>query len=123
MKNVTTADKILIAASVCFVASSFVFVNAFAVQGSAVLIQVNGMTVHKASLSETHTITVQGAHGLLTVTIQDGKVAVTQADCANHICMKTGWRSSSGDIIVCVPNKMVVRIVGGKQKEVRATTG
>lgn len=123
MKQLTTADKIVIAVFACLVVASFVFVNMSMREGSVVLIQVDGTIVHKTSTSETHTIAVQGTHGRLTVETRDGKVAITQAECPNHICVKTGWRSRSGEIIVCVPNNTVVRIVAGKEKEVRATTG
>ena len=123
MKQLTTADKILIGAFACLVAASFAFVSALTMEGGLVLVQVDGAIVHKTTLSETHSISVQGTHGRLTVEIREGKVAVTQAECPNHICVKTGWRSRSGEIIVCVPNNTVVRIVPGKQKEVRATTG
>jgi hypothetical protein len=123
MKQLTTADKILIAVFACLVAASFVFINVLLTEGSVVLIQVDGTIVHKTSLSETHSIAVQGTHGRLTVETRGGKVAITQAECPNHICVKTGWRSRSGEIIVCVPNNTVVRIVAGEHKQVRATTG
>lgn len=121
-QRLTTADIVLIAASACLIVASYVFAGTTMAQGSVVLIQVDGKTVHKTSLTETHSTVVKGAHGSLTVETREGKVAVTQADCPNHICVKTGWRSRAGEVIVCVPNKTVVRITG-EQKGVRATTG
>jgi len=123
MKKLTTADIILIAVFACLVAASFAFVNASSGEGSVVLIQVDGAVVHKTSLRETHSISVHGTHGRLMVEIREGKVAITQAECPNHICVKTGWRSHSGEIIVCVPNNTVVRIDATIENEVRATTG
>jgi hypothetical protein len=123
MKMLTTADKLLIAVFACLVVASFAFVNALSGEGSVVLIQVDGAIVHKTSLRETHTIAVHGTQGQLTVEIREGKVAITQAQCPNHICVKTGWRAHSGEIIVCVPNNAVVRIAASRENEVRATTG
>jgi hypothetical protein len=123
MKQLTTGDMILVAVSACLVAASFFSVGMFAEQGSIVLVQVDGRTVHKSMLAERDSTVVTGAHGRLTVEIRGGKVAITRADCPNHICVKTGWRSGSDEIIVCVPNKTVVRIVAGQEREVRATTG
>ncbi len=120
---ITAADKILMVVSACLIVASYVFANAVAVQGSVVVIQVDGVTVHKALLSETQRITVKGVHGELIVETRERKVAITQADCPNHICVKTGWRSRSGEVIVCVPNKALVRIIAADQKGVRATTG
>ena len=123
VQRLTGADKVLIAASACLIVAIYVFANTVAGQGSEVLIDVDGKTVHKTSLREEHVITVNGVHGRLTVETRDGKVAITHADCPNHICVQTGWRSRSGEVIVCVPNKTVVRIVSGKTQGVRATTG
>jgi len=119
----TTADKILIAVLVCSVVGSFLIVGSIAVQGTSVLVQVDGMTVHKANLLENSIIQVDGVRGELTIETKDGRVAVTRADCPNHVCVRTGWRSKGGDVIVCVPNKCVVRILAEDQKGVRAVTG
>jgi hypothetical protein len=121
--SLTIADKILILISALLVAASYIFANATTSIGSSVIVQVDGKTVYKASLVETRSFVVRGVEGLLTVETRDGKAAITHADCPNHICVKTGWRSKAGEIIVCVPNKTVVRIVGDGQKGVQATTG
>jgi len=123
MKMLTTADKLLIAVFTCIIVASLALVKASSGEGSVVLIQVDGTTVHKTSLRETHTIAIHGTRGQLTVEIREGKVAITQAQCPNHICVKTGWRSHSGEIIVCVPNNTVVRIAASGENQVRATTG
>jgi hypothetical protein len=123
MKMLTTADKLLIAVFACIIIASFALVKASSDEGSVVLIQVDGTTVHKTSLRETHIIAVHGTHGQLTVEIREGRVAITQAQCPNHICVKTGWRSHSGEIIVCVPNNTVVLITASRENQVRATTG
>ena len=43
-----------------------------------------------------------------TVTVRDGKIAVTWADCPDHYCMKRGW-CSGGNQIVCLPNRLVLQ--------------
>ena len=44
------------------------------------------------------------------VTIADGKVSVTEATCKNQVCVHHGEISMAGESIVCLPNRMVVRI-------------
>ena len=122
-QRLTIADTILIIVAACLIVASYVFANLHATQGSMALVQVDGKMVYKTSLSETRTIMVDGIRGTLMLETREGKVAITQANCPNHVCIKTGWRSRVGDIIVCVPNKVVVRIIGSEQKGVRATTG
>ncbi len=48
----------------------------------------------------------------LTVRIKDGKVWVTDADCADRTCERTGKISRAGQRIVCLPHGVVVAING-----------
>jgi len=119
----TIADRVLIGVSACLVAASFVLARPTGGGGTIALVQVDGRTVYKLRLDETHRVVVQGTSGLLTVETKDGEVAVTDAGCPNRLCVRTGWRSRAGDVIVCVPNKTVVRILPGGEDSVRAITG
>ena len=49
--------------------------------------------------------------GTNTVTVRDGKIAVTGSDCPGGDCIHSGWISASGRSIVCLPNRMEIRIV------------
>ena len=55
-----------------------------------------------------------------TVTVRDGKIAVTWADCPDHYCMKRGFCSGGTDI-VCLPNRLVISFMG--EQEVDAAIG
>ena len=55
------------------------------------------------------TVTTDG--GSNTVTVRDGKIAVTDATCPDHYCMHRGFCNSGADI-VCLPNKLVIIFVG-----------
>jgi hypothetical protein len=122
MKQLTIADRILITVIVVAVLASFFAVARVGTHGATVFVEVNGKTVYKASLSEPRIITIAGARGELVVETRDGRVAVTHAECPNHICVRTGWRSRSGDVIVCVPNKTLVRVAGDMPEGVQAVT-
>ncbi|QUL99412.1 MAG: NusG domain II-containing protein [Candidatus Fermentithermobacillus carboniphilus] len=42
---------------------------------------------------------------------QEGdRVKVSESPCENHICVNTGWISRPNEIIVCLPNEVVVRL-------------
>ena len=56
-----------------------------------------------------------GGHN--TVTVKDGKIAVTQADCPDHICMKRGFCNGGRDI-VCLPNRLVIHFVGAQDVDI-----
>ena len=45
--------------------------------------------------------------GSNTITVKNGAIAVTAAECPDHYCMKRGFRSG-GTQIVCLPNRLVI---------------
>ena len=44
------------------------------------------------------------------VTVQDGKIAVTEANCPDQICVNHKPTNQTADPIVCLPNKLVVEV-------------
>ena len=49
--------------------------------------------------------------GSNTVTVKDGRIAVTAATCPDGYCMERGF-CDRGTQIVCLPNRLVIRFVG-----------
>ena len=64
--------------------------------------------------------TVQSDFGTNVITVRDGKIAVTHADCPDGYCMKRGF-CSGGAEIVCLPNRVIIRFQG--QQEIDAAAG
>ena len=58
-----------------------------------------------------------------TITVRNGAVAVTASDCPGNDCVHSGWISAAGRSIVCLPNRLEVRITGGAGDGVDAVTG
>ncbi|MBR1862727.1 MAG: NusG domain II-containing protein [Ruminococcus sp.] len=48
-----------------------------------------------------------------TVVISSGDICVREADCPDHVCIRTGWLSKAGGPIVCLPNRLVIRYKEG----------
>ena len=89
-------------------------------EAAAVQVWSEGKLLYTLPLDLDTTVTVQTKAGTNTVTVKDGKVAVTDADCPDQYCMKRGF-CSGGAQIVCLPNRLVIRFVG--QQEVDAAAG
>ncbi len=70
-----------------------------------------GKLVKTVALSIDQEFTVEGKN---TVTVKDGKIAVTWAECPDQYCVKRGYRSSGGDI-VCLPNRLVIQFTGEQE--------
>ena len=79
-----------------------------------------GKLIKTVSLAQDQEFTVEGELGTNLVTVRDGKIAVTEADCPDHYCMQRGF-CDGGTAIVCLPNKLVIEFVG--QQEVDGAVG
>ena len=63
--------------------------------------------------SATYTVTTEDG-GYNIITVQNGKIAVTDADCPDHYCMARGF-CSGGTEIVCLPNRLVIHFLGEQE--------
>ena len=80
----------------------------------------DGVVTMELDLGRDQTLTLTGANGgKNVVNIQDGKIAVLEADCPDHICMAMGYRSG-GAPIVCLPNRLVIRFAGAAEPDASA---
>ena len=52
-----------------------------------------------------------------TITVKDGKIAVTESDCPGEDCENCGWSDSTGRSIVCLPNEVEIRIIAEPSEE------
>ncbi len=75
---------------------------------STVTVISEGKILYTLPLSVDQTVEVRSSTGINTVTVQDGKVAVTQADCPDEHCMARGF-CDRGAHIVCLPNRLVLQ--------------
>ena len=57
--------------------------------------------------------------GVNVVTVRDGKIAVTQANCPDHYCEKRGFCAGGTDI-VCLPNRLVIHFLGTQTVDAQA---
>lgn len=107
-------DIILIATFVVIAVVAFVVINQFVKKdGAFVQIKVDGQVVNTIPVSQNETLTIEGYQGGSNiVTIENGSVAMTDADCPDKLCVKTGRISKTGETIVCLPHRVVVEIIG-----------
>ena len=85
-----------------------------------VVVSVDGHEVWKQSLDTNGICEANGVD----VTVSDGKAFVAKTDCPDHACMDMKKAENAGDTIICVPNKVSVRIVGNRnEKEADVVAG
>ena len=75
----------------------------------------NGEIIETVDLRIPREITVETeTGGFNVITVRDGQIAVTQANCPDHYCMHRGF-CSSGAQIVCLPNGLVISFLSQEQ--------
>jgi len=63
--------------------------------------------------------TVESEYGTNLITVKDGAVAVTYADCPDGYCKKRGF-CDGGTEIVCLPNRLIIRFVNEQSVDAAA---
>lgn len=108
-------DVVLIVVLLVLIALTLYFVLA-PKAGDRAEIYLNGEQVATLPLQ----IDGEWANEHIKVVVSNGKVRVIDADCPDKLCEKRGAISRKGDSIVCLPNRLVVKIAG--KGEVEAIT-
>ena len=84
-------------------------------RGATALVRVRGREVARLSLGEARSTTVRGRIGDAEIVVTRGEVRILRAPCRRKVCVRTGAVSRSGQVIVCVPNDLVVEVAGGEE--------
>jgi hypothetical protein len=115
--KVKVGDLVLVALVVVAAAASVMIVSSARAgeKGSLAIIQVNGREVKRVALGPgqaRRTIKIKSGGGYNLVEVEGGRVRVIDADCRDRVCLGMGWAETSGDSIICLPHRVVVRVVG-----------
>lgn len=118
----TKGDKILIIMIVIISLTSMVITKSKAIGSNEkyVSIQVNGEEIKKILFDKSvigKTIPIDTEYGYNLVEIGDGKVRVIEADCPDKVDVKQGYISLPNELIVCLPNRLVIEIKGSEEIE------
>lgn len=81
-------------------------------QQQKLIITIAGDVVKEIPLSQdtNDSFRVQSGDEWNDVVITNGVVDVVDANCSTHVCVKTKEAKKAGDIIVCLPHKMIIEI-------------
>lgn len=108
----TIADKVLIA----FLAILTIFSYSMASggrQGVEIRIEAEGKQVGTYLLRRDSVVDVKGVLGVSKISVRDGKASFLSSPCRNKVCVHQGEISRSGQMAACLPNKVVIRVLGG----------
>ena len=80
-------------------------------QGAALQVFRDGIMINELPLDSSEQFDITGEY-TNTVQIDSGKAAIIASDCPGEDCVHSGWISRPGRSIVCLPNRVEIRITG-----------
>ena len=83
-------------------------------EGSVVSVYQEGELVREVPLNETTELIVEGTY-TNKILVKDGKTAIVESDCPGTDCVHSGWIHEAGRSIVCLPNRVEIRIEGASE--------
>lgn len=106
---------IFVAIFVVMILMKTVFLN----NGEVVEILIDGKLQETFSLEENQEYMIETKGDFNKLIIEDGKAYIEDASCPDRLCVQQKSIKLSGESLICLPNKVVVRI-SGKSTEIDA---
>ncbi|WP_294603760.1 NusG domain II-containing protein [uncultured Lactobacillus sp.] len=79
------------------------------------IVKINNREVKKLPLNKDQKWRYQKNGKINIVQIKNHKIRVIDANCKDQVCVKEGWKSESGDTIVCLPHKFLIELKNKNQ--------
>ena len=76
-----------------------------------------------ARVDRPYSFTLEYGGGSNTVSVEPGRIRVSQADCPDQVCVKQGYISDGTVPIVCLPHRLVIEIAGGGAEALDGAAG
>lgn len=77
---------------------------------AVVSVSIDGTEHKQFDLSKDQYYTIQTPQGYNILQIQNHTVTVTEADCPDQICVHQKSIQNKGELIVCLPHKVVIEL-------------
>ena len=121
--RITTADKILIA--VLLILNGWLLTN-WGIEyseGEWAVVTVNQEERFRLPLNTDQLTHVRGPLGLTEIEIEKGRARIVRSPCKNKVCIKSGYIRYADRLAACIPNRVVVRIIGKNHRGIDSVVG
>ncbi len=115
MKNNKTKILIIVLAAFCVLCVAVFFALKYMPSGSVAVITVDGEEYERIdlqSVKEAYDLEISTKYGTNVVHVEPGAISVSSASCPDHVCVKQGKMTGGGIPIVCMPNRLVIKMEG-----------
>lgn len=91
-------------------------------RGRTLVVVFENREVHRMSLDQDGEFDVSGPLGHTVIRVEDGRARIVEAPCPHKTCMRMGSIRHSGDLIICLPNRVLLRIEGKDRRRLDGIT-
>lgn len=105
-------DLLIISFLFAFIFLVYLFNSFKSTSGDTVIIQVAEKEPIRLPLNKDRIIKVQGPLGESIIEIKNKKVRMLSSPCPDKLCIKQGAIDKTSQSIICVPNRIVMKIEG-----------
>lgn len=108
-------DFILIGSVIIICLAVILFMNYTKKDGSHLVVTVDGKQYDTFDLKKDTTFIIKSQDSYNTIEIKDGYVSMTKASCPDKLCIKQSHIHYNHETIVCLPNRIILEVVGGDE--------
>ena len=113
-------DWILVVVILVLAGVGFLVYTSFGKQTAGIVkVSVDGELFGTYSLDKEQEIKINDTNCMI---IKDGQADMIEADCPDQICVDHKTISKNKESIACLPNKVIVEVVGGEEASLDAVT-
>ncbi len=112
-------DIKLIAVILFIAAAGMAFLFFTQKPGDKVIVIVDGVVTNEYPLNKNLVVDIEGVNGGTNhLVIEDGHADVTDATCPDKVCVHQKQIDKNGESIVCLPNKVIVKVESSTESDI-----
>lgn len=122
----TLWDALVVAAVIACAAALMVLLRPSSGPSVTAVVTLDGAVTAQYRLDrleEPVTLTLDDAPYPLTIRGEPGRIRIEHSQCPSQDCVHTGWISRPGQQIICLPNRLVISLIGDEADAFDAVTG
>ncbi len=108
--RLTAGDCCIIA--ILLVAAVAAWLLARGSKGATVIAEQEERVIFTAPLHSRCRVLLPGPEGATELQVAEGQAWISQSSCPQHLCQHQGAIAKNGEALVCLPNRLLIRIVG-----------
>ena len=112
LKKLKVSDFVLIVLLIVSGILSSFYIYGNDNEDKIVIVELSGKVYGVYDLNTDRSISLKGLQSEVKINIENGYVFVSESGCPQKICKRMGKKDRINELIVCIPNHLIIRIEG-----------